>query len=156
MRKPKTNELKPDHLGHVHLKVSDLKRAENFYTNFFGLNVTEKIENHFVFLSLGKHHHDVALMNIGSNAKRPDENETGLFHFAFEVKTKKDFATFFKKFKDAGLDPSTVDYGISLAMYVKDPDDNVVEIYIDTRERIHKWEGKTRLLLEEEIISHLK
>ena len=148
--------MKPHHLGHVHLKVSNLEKSKEFYTRFFGLKVTEELGGHFVFLSLGDHHHDVALMDVGKEAKHPSKNETGLFHFAFEVKTKKDFAEFFKKFKDEGLFPETVDYGISQAIYIQDPDENVVEVYVDTRDKVHEWKGKTKLLQEEEIISHLK
>lgn len=147
--------MKPNHLGHVHLKVSNLKRAEKFYTTFFGLKVTERVGNDFLFLSLGKHHHDVALMNVGKNAPHPSRESTGLFHFAFEVKTKKEFAQFFKKFKDGGLHPETVDYGISIAMYVADPDHNVIEMYVDTRKDKKQWKGSTKLLREEEILSFL-
>ena len=89
--------MKPHHLGHVHLKVSDLKRAEEFYTNMLGLKVTERVGDEFIFMTLGTHHHDVALMNVGKNAPRPPARGTGLFHFAFEVATTKDFAAFYKR-----------------------------------------------------------
>ncbi|HME86899.1 MAG TPA: VOC family protein, partial [Candidatus Nanoarchaeia archaeon] len=60
--------MKPDHLGHVHLKVRDLEAQEAFYKKILGVKVTQKVKNEFVFLSLGKHHHDIALMNIGKQA----------------------------------------------------------------------------------------
>ena len=148
--------MKPHHLGHVHLKVSDLKRAEEFYTKMLGLTVTERVGNEFVFLTLGKHHHDVALMNVGKNAPHPPPKGTGLFHFAFEVTTMRDFAVFYKIFKEAGITPTTVDYGISNAMYIPDPDQNIIEIYVDTRQERKMWEGKTGRLQDEKILSYLK
>ena len=147
--------MQPDHVGHVHLKVSDLKRAEEFYTKILGLTVTERIGNKFVFLTLGKHHHDVALMDVGKNAPLPPSDGTGLFHFAFEVATMRDFAVLYKIFREAGITPTTVDYGISKAMYIPDPDQNIIEIYVDTRQERIVWEGKTERLHEDQILSFL-
>ncbi len=147
--------MKPDHLGHVHLKVNNLEKAQDFYTKIFGLKVTEKINDEFIFLSLGKHHHDVALMNV-KNAPNPPEFATGLFHFAFEVKNMKEFAKFYKKLRKNNLPISTVDYGISKAMYTEDPSKNIVEIYVDTRSKVKEWKGKTKLLMEEVILKHLE
>ncbi len=147
--------MKPDHLGHVHIKVNNLKKAEEFYTKILGLKITEKINDEFVFLSLGKHHHDVALMHV-KNAPHPPEFSTGLFHFAFEVKSMKEFANFYKIFKLHKLPISTVDYGISKAMYTEDPSKNIVEIYVDTRNENKLWKGKSSLLMEEEILKYLE
>ncbi len=121
-----------------------------------GLTVTERVGNEFVFLTLGKHHHDVALMNVGKNAPHPHPKGTGLFHFAFEVATMRDFAVIYKNFKEAGIIPTTVDYGISKAMYIPDPDQNIIEIYVDTRQERDMWEGKTERLHEEKILSYLR
>lgn len=46
-------------IGHVHLKISNLKTAEDFYTKIFGFKVSERIGN-FIFLTFGKEHHDLA------------------------------------------------------------------------------------------------
>ena len=147
--------MKPDHLGHVHIKVNNLDKATKFYTSILGLKITEKINDEFVFLSLGKHHHDVALMNL-KGAPFAKEFSTGLFHFAFEVKNMKEFAKFYKKFKLHNLPISTVDYGISKAMYTEDPSKNIVEIYVDTRNETKQWQGRTKLLMEEAILKHLE
>ena len=147
--------MKPNHLGHVHIKVNNLDKAIKFYTKIIGLKITEKVGSEFVFLSLGKHHHDVALMNL-NNAPFAQEFSTGLFHFAFEVKNMKEFAKFYKKFKLNKLPITTVDYGISKAIYTEDPSKNIIEIYLDTRNERKLWEGKTKLLAEEFILKHLE
>jgi catechol-2,3-dioxygenase len=95
-------------------------------------------------------------MSVGTHAPPPPSGSTGLFHFAFELEDKKQFAAFFKKFRDAGLRPETVDYGISMAMYVPDPSHNIVELYVDTREKAKEWKGRTKLLREEEISTFLE
>ena len=50
-------------LGHVHLKVRDAARAKRFYTDVFGLSVTEEV-GQYTFLSFGEHHHDIALQEV--------------------------------------------------------------------------------------------
>ncbi|MFC6726815.1 VOC family protein, partial [Halobium palmae] len=52
-----------DHLGHVHLKVRDVDRAVAFYGDLLGLAVTERYGS-YAFLSLGDHHHDLALQAV--------------------------------------------------------------------------------------------
>lgn len=138
--------VKPDHLGHVHLKVSDLDKAEKFYTSLLGFKVTERVGKQYVFLTLGKHHHDLALMNVGKDAPKPSRFSTGLFHFALEVKDIKELKQFYKKFKAADLSITTTDYGISKTLYISDPDDNVVEVYLDTRNIRKEWKGITKSL----------
>ena len=138
-------------LGHVHLKVNDLKIAEAFYTKLLGFKVQQKVKNDFVFLTLGKHHHDLALMNIGKDAPHPNEWMTGLYHFALELKNKAEFKKFYKKLKNkVTLYP--INHGISLAMYFNDPDNNTVELYVDTRKTIKQWNGN-QILSEKEINS---
>ena len=84
-------------IGHVHLKVSNLKRAEEFYTKVFGLKVSERIAN-YLFLTYGKEHHDLALQEI-RNAKQPSEDMTGLYHFAIKLENLKQLANIYFKFK---------------------------------------------------------
>ena len=71
------------HLGHVHLKVSDVDRSVAFYTDVFELSVTER-HGRYAFLSFGEHHHDVALQGVGPGAPGQSAG-VGLYHAAFEV-----------------------------------------------------------------------
>ena len=137
--------MKPDHLGHVHLKVRDLEAQEAFYKKILGVKVTQKVKNEFVFLSLGKHHHDIALMNIGKQAPTPDFYSTGLYHFAFELKNKKEFKKFYNHLKKHKIEVSPVDHSISIAMYFNDPEHNTIELYVDTRKTAKSWDGTVPL-----------
>ena len=147
--------MKPSRLGHVHLNVSDLKRAERFYTQLLGFEIREKVDDNFVFLTLGEHHHDVALRNVGTGAPQPPQGSTGLYHVAFELSDMKEFAAAYQRLKEAGIALKAVDHGISKTMYFSDPDKNGIELYIDTREEREEWRGIGEVLPEEKILSYL-
>jgi catechol 2,3-dioxygenase len=146
-------------IGHVHLKVRDLKKAIEFYTQFLQMRVTERVGEQFVFLSGGPHHHEVALQSVGSDAPPAPRRSPGLFHVAFEVPDKRSFAVAYRALVDAGVSVYPVDYGISWAMYFKDPDGNGVEIYVDTRQDPQGrelWGGETVVLDRDTILSWLE
>lgn len=130
-------------LGHVHIKVSELERAEKFYTNLLELKVTERVGNHYIFLTFGKAHHDLALQNVGPDAPVPPEHSTGLYHVAYEVDNIEELKKLYKKLTQAGIPMSPVDHGISKAIYFSDPDGNGIEVYVDSRHRRRKWQGKS-------------
>ena len=70
-------------IGHIHLTVADLDRAETFYTQVLGFEVTSRLGLNAVFLSAGGYHHHIALNTwAGPNAKPSPSGATGLYHFA--------------------------------------------------------------------------
>jgi catechol-2,3-dioxygenase len=48
-------------IGHVHLKVSDLNRATEFYCGVLGFDVIQRYGDEAAFLSAGGYHHHIAL-----------------------------------------------------------------------------------------------
>ncbi len=130
-------------LGHVHLKVSNLERAEEFYVNILGFKVSESVGEEYLFLTLGEMHHDLALRNMGEDAPHPPKNYTGLYHFALEVENEKELFKIAKKLEKNKIAFSTADHGISKSLYFKDPDENGVEVYVDTRYVRKDWNGIT-------------
>ncbi|MCB0360681.1 MAG: VOC family protein [Bdellovibrionales bacterium] len=130
-------------IGHVHLKVRDLGRSVAFYQEALGLTVTEQVANHFAFMTGTSMHHELALQQVGEHAKTPGRFDTGLFHTAFEVGDKKEFARAFQRLREMGIPVATVDHRISWAVYFSDPDGNGLEIYVDTRKErgIGTWDG---------------
>lgn len=135
-------------IGHVHLKVSNLRKAEKFYIKLLGFKVNERVNN-YLFLTLGQKHHDLALQEI-VNAKKPTENSIGLYHFAIEAKNLKELASLYFKLKKEKIDVSPIDHGISRALYFSDPDGNGIEIYVDSRNIRKKWKGLTKIIPEKE------
>jgi catechol 2,3-dioxygenase len=120
-------------IGHVHLKVSDLERAERFYVDLLGFHVTARYGTDAVFLSAGENHHDLGLNTWESKGGGPPPpGTTGLFHFAILVPTRRHLAEVFVRLRDAGVRLSGAsDHLVSEALYLHDPDGNGIEIYCD-------------------------
>lgn len=120
-------------IGHTHLTVSDLERALQFYRDLLGFEVTARMGDSAVFLSAGGYHHHIGLNTwAGKGAKPAPEGHTGLYHFAILYPSRKELAKAVKKLADANypLD-GAADHGVSEAVYLRDPDNNGVELYVD-------------------------
>jgi catechol 2,3-dioxygenase len=120
-------------IGHVHLKVAELERAERFYVEMLGFHVTARYGSDAVFLSAGDYHHDIGLNTWQSKGGAPPPaGTTGLFHFAIRVPTRRRLAEVFVHLRDAGVHLSGAsDHLVSEALYLNDPDGNWIEVYWD-------------------------
>src|SRR3954469_17185311 len=122
------------HIGHVHLKVADLKRAEDFYCGLLGFEVTTRYGNSATFISAGGYHHHIGLNTwYSKNAQPAPVHAAGLFHTAILYPTRKDLAVAYQRLADAKYAHFTgaSDHGVSEALYLDDPDQNGVELYWD-------------------------
>lgn len=120
-------------IGHVHLKVADLERALRFYCGVLGFEVTQRYGSQAAFVSAGGYHHHIGLNTWESlGGKPPAPGTTGLYHLAILYPTRADLADALKRVMEAGiaLDGAS-DHGASEALYLRDPDDNGVELYWD-------------------------
>lgn len=120
-------------VGHIHLKVADLERAIAFYNGVLGFEITARYGKDAAFLSAGGYHHHIGLNTWQSkNGKPPAPGTTGLFHVAFVYPTRKLLAEALKRVLDAGIPlDGAADHGVSQALYLRDPDENGVELYWD-------------------------
>jgi len=126
-------------IGHVHLKVSDLERSIRFYRDVLGFQVTQRYGNSAAFLSAGGYHHHIGLNtweSLGGNP--PPPGSTGLYHTAILYPDRPSLADALVRVLDAGirLDGAS-DHGVSEAIYLRDPDQNGVELYRDRPE--NEW-----------------
>ena len=120
-------------IGHVHLKVSDLNRALQFYCDLLGFQVTTTYGSQAAFISAGGYHHHIGLNTWHSKGAPPASKEgVGLFHTAILYPTRKDLAVIYDRLLKANY-PLTgaSDHGVSEALYLDDPDGNGVELYWD-------------------------
>jgi catechol 2,3-dioxygenase len=125
-------ELAAD-IGHVHLKVSDLERAIDFYRDLIGMTLKNRIEG-AAFLAFGDYHHHLALNVWRSEGGAPPSLETtGLYHFAIRYATRRDLAAAVKRVLEANvrIDSTSDCAGAADSIYLRDPDDNGLELTWD-------------------------
>lgn len=120
-------------IGHVHLKVADLSRALAFYEGVLGFQVTQRYGRDAVFLSAGGYHHHIGLNTWESRGGRaPAPGTTGLFHVAILYPSRAELADALRRVEAAGIVlDGAADHGVSEALYLRDPDENGVELYWD-------------------------
>jgi catechol 2,3-dioxygenase len=120
-------------IGHVHLKVSDIDRAIAFYEGVLGFEVMLRARDEAAFLSAGGYHHHIGLNTWESKgAGPPPRNTTGLYHTAIRYPDRNALAEAVRRVVQAGIPLSGAsDHGVSEAIYLRDPDDNGVELYRD-------------------------
>ena len=123
-------------IGHVHLKVADLDRALAFYHGILGFEITQRYGPGAAFLSAGGYHHHIGLNTWESaGGSPPAPGTTGLYHTAILYPTRRELAGALARLLRAGhpLD-GAADHGVSEALYLRDPDQNGVELYWDRPE----------------------
>jgi catechol 2,3-dioxygenase len=130
----KTPSIDPGtRIGHVHLKVADLERALAFYVGVLGFEITQRYGRQAAFVSAGGYHHHIGLNTWESRGgSPPPAGTTGLYHIAIVYPTRQALADALRRVVAAGirLDGAS-DHGVSEALYLRDPDENGVELYWD-------------------------
>ncbi len=120
-------------IGHVHLKVADLERALAFYCGVLGFELTQRMTSGAAFISAGGYHHHIGLNTWESRGgPAPAPGTTGLYHLAIRYPERRTLADALRRLAAAGLPlEGASDHGVSEALYLRDPDDNGVELYWD-------------------------
>jgi catechol 2,3-dioxygenase len=120
-------------IGHIHLKVADLERALDFYCGVLGFALTQRYGEGAAFVSAGGYHHHIGLNTWESRGgSPPPPGTTGLYHVAILYPTRAALADALRRLiaADIELDGAS-DHGVSEALYLRDPDENGVELYWD-------------------------
>jgi catechol 2,3-dioxygenase len=120
-------------IGDVHLKVADLERALAFYCEVLGFETTVRFGREAAFISAGGYHHHIGLNTWESfGGSPPPPGTTGLYHLAILYPTRAELADALKRVIKAGITlDGASDHGVSKALYLRDPDQNGVELYWD-------------------------
>ncbi len=120
-------------IGHVHLKVADLERALSFYCGVLGFELTQRRGHQAAFVSAGGYHHHIGLNTWESaGGPPPAPGTTGLYHLAIVYPTRAALADALRRLMAAGIElDGASDHGVSEALYLRDYDQNGVELYWD-------------------------
>lgn len=139
--------MKVHALGHAAIKVRDVERAERFYNGLLGIPVAARDPRiPASFLTIHSHH-DLALIGVGDDAPAPPRGATGLLHVAFKVgDSLEELREVKRTLEEAGVSiDNTSDYTVAKAIFVRDPDGNGVELYVDTSD---VWKTDPERMLE--------
>ena len=129
-----TQPIHPEaRIGHVHLKVANLQRALDFYCGVLGLELQQRFGDAAAFISAGGYHHHIGLNTWESlGATPPPAGHTGLYHLALLYPTRASLGDALKRLIAAKIPlDGASDHGVSEALYLRDPDQNGVELYWD-------------------------
>jgi len=120
-------------IGHVHLKVANIERSLAFYCDVLGFHVMQRFGSGAAFISAGDYHHHIGLNTWESlGAAPPPPGHTGLYHLAILYPTRASLADGLERLMRARIPlDGAADHGVSEALYLRDPDDNGVELYWD-------------------------
>jgi catechol 2,3-dioxygenase len=131
-------------IGHVHLKVADLDRALDFYCGVLGFELTQRFGSQAAFLSAGGYHHHIGLNTWESLGGLPaPPGSTGLYHLAVLYPTRAQLADALRRLLNARIPlDGASDHGVSEALYLRDPDNNGVELYWDRPKEL--WPRQAR------------
>lgn len=121
-------------LGHVVFYVRDLERSVKFYTEAVGLGVSGLIFNgRAALLSGGSTHHELLLIQTGEAEGPLRGKRIGLYHVGWKIGDSIDELTArYHRLNELGYPVDGLsDHTISQSIYLRDPDGNEVEIFVD-------------------------
>jgi len=121
-------------LGHVVLNVANLKKSENFYRSILGMKVSARNRRtRMTFMSFGREHHDVALMELAKGAKHvAGKGMPKLHHFCIYVGTNREVDAVTPVLKRRKIPivsgPEILEVAGNRSISFLDPDGNRVEL----------------------------
>ena len=129
--------IKPIRLGHLVIRVRNLERSEEFYTQVLGLEVKGRGGDRMVFFrSNSDVDHDLAITKIGNDAAPPDPDRVGLYHFAYELGSIEELKDAYQVVQEKGVRVAGFgDHGDTKGLYILDPDGIEIELYVLAPER---------------------
>jgi len=138
------------HIGAVNLRVSDLSRAEMFYTQVLGMKVLARPAGS---LELGVPD-GLVLVRVREvpGAKPRPRQSTGLYHFAVLMPDRAALGRSFKHLmKSAYPMTGAADHLVSEALYLDDPDKNGIELYRDRPREEWTFDGSQVRMANEQV-----
>lgn len=136
-QEPAKNPINPrTDIGHVHMKTADIQKVYDFYVGILGFNVVGRLEDSAIFLAAGGYHHHLAFNTWESKGGSPaPRNTTGLYHIAIRYPDRASLGDALIRLNKAKWPLEGVnDHGTHEALYLRDADDNGLELYWDRPE----------------------
>jgi catechol-2,3-dioxygenase len=135
--------VKVKKIGHVALRVADEARSRAFYRDVLGFAVSEEDPEHGgVFMTLGDDFHTIDVFGHPdpASAPKPDANQIGLFHIAFQVGSYRELKEVYCSLMDNEVPIShCVDHVSQRSIYFADPDGNRMEVYYEMPDALERF-----------------
>ncbi len=129
------------YLGHVVFYVKDLARSLGFYRDLLGFKeVGEAFNGAAAALTSGRTHHELLLIQVGDVSGPPAGRRRGLYHIGIKIGDSLDELRQAKGELERANVPidGMSDHTVSQSLYLRDPDGNEVELYVDADESVWK------------------
>ena len=121
---------KPKFLGHVNIFVRNVDRSRGWYEDVLGLHTYDVRSDKAAFMTADmEQSHEIALMEVGESAPGPQMGQVGLNHMAWMMDSVEDLKELYNRLvaKKVPIE-RVVDHGVSIGLYLRDPDGNGVEV----------------------------
>lgn len=133
-------------MGAVYLKVKDLENSVKFYREVIGFEILKQTE-YTVELTADGHNCLVILEKIPNALVLPRKNTTGLYHYAILVPTRKDLSLSLRNLIKHDIHVGQADHLVSEALYIADPENNGIEIYVDRPREEWTYDEQGRVIM---------
>ena len=133
--------MKAHYLGHVVFYVKSLQRSLAFYRDLLGFQEVGRIfGDKAAALTTGRTHHELLLIEVGDAPAAPSGRRLGLYHIGIKVgDTLDELRAAKQELEHAGVAIGGMsDHTVSQSLYLRDPDGNEIELYVDADESIWK------------------
>lgn len=124
-------------VGHVKVKVENLQRSIQFYTDVLGFDILEQTASIVKLTTDGKT--SFLSLEKPENVIPKQGRTTGLYHFALLLPSQSDLANIVVHLIEKGIRFGSSDHLVSEALYLHDPDGNEIEIYRDRTPSEWNW-----------------
>lgn len=124
-------------LGHVVFYVRNLEQSVKFYKDIVGLGLRGSIFNgRAAMLTGGSTHHELLLIQVGDADGPLHGKRIGLYHTGWKIGDSiGELKDCYRRLNELGYDIDGLsDHTISQSIYLRDPDGNEVELYVDNPE----------------------
>jgi len=133
--------MKANYLGHVVFYVKNLEQSLAFYRDLLGFKEIGRVFNGAAAaLTSGRTHHELLLIQVGDAPGPPQGRRRGLYHIGIKVGDSLDELRAAKReLEQAAVTIDGMsDHTVSQSLYLRDPDGNEVELYVDADESVWK------------------
>ena len=133
--------MKAHYLGHVVFYVKNLEQSLAFYRDLLGFKEIGRVFNGAAAaLTSGRTHHELLLIQVGDAPGPLQGRRRGLYHIGIKVGDSLDELRAAKRELEqaAVMIDGMSDHTVSQSLYLRDPDGNEVELYVDAEESLWK------------------